>query len=138
MRGQFVLTRAFVVIAAMTMAACAKPDEESLRESFARQLEANRFVKDFRRSGDELMFSGPGAEGGTATWRVRVDAVIIQPTEKSDQPFKGTVKSSWYSDNQIVLSRGRESNLPIELIDNGLGQECWAFWNAATKRWSWE
>ena len=138
MRRNGVIRRALIVVGTLTLAACAGPNEDNLRDSFARQLQANRFVKDFQRSGNELTFSGPGAEGGVATWRVRVDAVIIEPTGRPDQPFKGTVKSSWYSDNQIVLSRGRESNLPIELIDNGLGQECWAFWDPATKQWGWE
>jgi hypothetical protein len=31
-----------------------------------------------------------------------------------------------------------ESNLPIELLDNGVSQDCWAFWNPATNRWDWE
>lgn len=144
-----VLRRVVIVCAAVAMAACsAKPGDQGLRESFAQQLASNRFVKDFQRNGDELTFSGPGAEGGVAKWLVRIDSAVIEPNERTlpdgstqpdpAQPYKGVVKSSWYSDKQLVRPRGRESNLPLELTDTGLAQDCWAFWVQATKRWSWE
>jgi hypothetical protein len=127
-----------ILVTALAIAACGKPGPDTLRDSFAQQLGANRFIKDFQRSGDEMTFSGPGAEGGVAKWRVHIDSAAIEPNEDAAQPYKGIVKSSWYSNDQLVRPRGRESNLPIELIDNGLGQECWAFWNKAANRWSWE
>jgi hypothetical protein len=113
------------------------PAAATLHDSFAQQLGANKFVKDFQRTGDDLTFSGPGAEGSLAKWRVHIDSATIQP-ENATEPMKGLVKSSWYADNKLVSPRGRESNLPIELMDNGLAQECWANWDKNAKRWSWE
>jgi hypothetical protein len=127
---------AAAVAVAMAIAACGPPVSD-LRDSFAQQLAANKFVKDFQRSGDDLTFTGPGADGGVAKWRVHIDSVLVEQNDDPAQPYKGTVKSSWYSDGKIVLAKGRESSLPIELIDNGLGQECWAFWQQTEKRWSW-
>ena len=78
---------------------------------------------------------------------MRIDAATIEPGDnltpegtprQPEQPPKGVVKSSWYSNNQLVQPRGRDSNLPIELTSNGLAQECWALWDNATKKWSWE
>lgn len=134
-----VLIRVAAVVAVLSMGACARPPGvDGLRDSFAQQLGANRFIKDFQRKGDALTFSGPGAEGGVATWRVEIDSAVVEPTGDPGQPYKGTVKSSWYSDKEPVRPRGPDSNLPIELMDNGLSQDCWAFWDEAAKRWSWE
>ena len=135
-----------LIIATVVISGCSRPPgEDGLRESFSQQLAANKFIKDFQKNGDDLTFSAPGAEGGVAKWRVHIDSTSIEPTDnepppfdKAAKPFKGQVKSSWYSDNQLVRPRGRESNLPIELMANGLAQECWAFWEKAEKRWSWE
>jgi hypothetical protein len=33
---------------------------------------------------------------------------------------------------------GKNSNLPVELMSNGLSQDCWAFWEKESSRWSWE
>ena len=129
--------QAAAVIAVLTLAACGKPGVEGLRESFAQQMAANRFLHDFQRDGDDLTFSGPGAEGGVAKWRIHIDSAVIEPNDNPAQPYKGIVKSSWYSDNQIVRPSARDSNLPIELTDNGLSQDCWAFWERDAKRWSW-
>ena len=137
--------QAVAVVAALMLAttACGKPGETSLRDSFAQQLAANRFIKDFQRSGDDLTFSGPGAEGGVGKWRVHIDSAVVEPnsdkgTNPDAQPYKGTVKSSWYADGRLVRPSGRESNLPIELMHDGLSQDCWAYWDKANKRWSWE
>jgi hypothetical protein len=127
---------AVVVSAAVVVAACGPPVSD-LRDSFAQQLSANKFIKDFHRSGDDLTFTGPGADGGVAKWRVHIDSTLVEPNDDPAQPYKGTVKSSWFSDDKPVLPRGRDSHLPIELIANGLGQECWALWMQAEKRWSW-
>ena len=132
------LRLAHVLIAALAIAACGKPGVDDLRESFAQQLGSNRFIKDFQPSGDDLTFSGPGADGGVAKWLVHIDSAVIEPNDDPAQPYKGVVKSSWYSDNQLVRPRGRDSNLPIELMANGLSQDCWAFWDKAAKRWSWD
>jgi hypothetical protein len=135
-------TPALAVIVALLTAGCGRPAVEGLRDSFAQQLATNQFVKDFQRDGDNMTFSAPGAEGGIAMWRVHIDSAVIEPNDdpktSATQPYKGTVKSSWYSDGQIVQPGGGESNLPFELISNGLSQDCWAFWDEVTERWSWE
>jgi len=130
-----VLTVAFALLAA---AACGRPDAGGLRDSFASQLAANRFVKEFQRSGDEMTFVGPGPEGGTAKWRVHVDAASVEPNDDEAQPYRGVVKSSWFADGQRIEPSGTESNLPFELLSNGLSQDCWALWDAEAGRWSWE
>lgn len=128
------------LIAAMLLPACGSggPDEATLRDSFVAQLSANSFVRDVQRSGEEVMFSAPAAEGGTASWRVRMDEARIEENDDPAMPYKGTIKSSWYSNGQLVQPSGRESNLPVELTSNGLAQECWALWNSASRRWEWE
>jgi hypothetical protein len=125
------------VIAVLTMAGCSgKPGADGLRDSFAQQLKSNRAVKDFQRSGDDLSFSGPGVDGsGVARWRVHIDSAVIEVRA----PYKGTVKSSWYANDQVIKpsSSGRDSNLPVGLTDNGLAQDCYALWDPAKKEWGW-
>lgn len=120
------------------MTACGTPGTDSLRDSFAQQLTANRFVKDVQRSGEDLTFSGPGADGGVAKWRVHIDSAVIEPNSDPKQPHKGTVKSSWYGNGQDIRPSGKNSNLPVELIGNGLSQDCWALWDKAAGKWGWE
>jgi hypothetical protein len=131
------LLRVALMLAALPLAACGKPGVESLRESFSEQVASNQFVREFQRQGDELLFSGPDGAGGTAKWRIRIDSATIEAADEG-KPYKGTVKSSWYANDQLITPTGRDSNLPIELLDNGLSQDCWAFWDPATRRWSWE
>jgi len=151
------MTRTFrlipLVIAIVAAAACTstksgdatkatadgKPSEASLRDAFAQQLAANKFIKDYQRNGDEFTFSGPGAEGGTAKWRVRIESTTIEDTTDPAQPYKGNVKSAWYADGKPVTisPSGRESHLPLELTDNGLAQECYALWDKAGSKWGW-
>jgi hypothetical protein len=132
---------AAAIVAALMIAACGKPGADGLRDSFAQQVASNRFIRDYQRNGDDLTFSGPGAEGGTAKWRVHIDSAVVEPNDdaatRAAQPYKGVVKSSWYSDDQLVRPSGRDSNLPIELLSNGVSQDCWAFWDEAAKKWSW-
>jgi hypothetical protein len=75
--------KASAIVAVIVMAGCGRLDEQRLRDSFAQQMAANRFVKGFE-------------------------------------------------------PRGAESNLPFELISNGLSQDGWALWDEAAGRWSWE
>ena len=130
--------------AAVALAACggpdaqSGPDPQSLRESFAAHVGANRFVKDFQQNGDDLTFTGPGPEGGFAAWRVHIDSAVIEKNDDEAQPYKGTVKSSWYADGQRIEPKGSESNLPFELLSNGVSQDCWALWDQAAGRWGWE
>jgi hypothetical protein len=129
---------AAIALLAATAACGGAPDESSLRDSFAQQVASNKFIMDFQRDGDELTFSGPGADGGTAKWRIQIESAAIEPYSDEAQPYKGTVKSAWYSDGQRIEPSGSRSNLPIELQSNGVSQDCWAFWDKAGKRWSWE
>ena len=129
-----------LVIAALMVAACgdSPPGVDGLRDSFAQQVAANKFVKDFRRGGDDLLFSGPGRDGEVTKWRVHIDTAVVEPNADPAQPFKGTVKSSWYGNDENIRPTGNISNLPVELLSNGVSQDCWAFWNKAAKKWSWE
>jgi hypothetical protein len=131
-----------LALMSLTLAGCGKPSVTSLRDSFAQQVSANQFVRDFQRNGDELIFTGPGSEGGVAKWRIQIDSAAVEPNDDpktaAQQPYKGVVKSSWYSDGQKVEPSGRESNLPFELLSNGVSQDCWAFWEPSVRRWSWE
>ena len=53
------------IVFTLASAGCGKPGVNDLRDSFAQQLAANKYVKDFQRSGDDLTFTGPGADGTT-------------------------------------------------------------------------
>lgn len=132
------LRNSTLVLILAAAAGCGAPGEQGLRDSFAEQLSANRFVNGFSRSGDELTFSAPGPEGGSAKWRVHIDAAIVEAQDDEQQPYKGTVRSSWFADGQKIEPGGGQSGLPFELTSNGLSQDCWAFWDEAGKRWSWE
>ncbi len=127
------------LVAALGLSGCiGKPDEQGLRKSFAQQLAANPFVRDFRQDGDDLVFSGPGPEGGTAQWRVHVDSAVVEPDPTRQQSYRGSVKSSWRANGRLFQPRGRDSNLPLELTSTGLAQECWALWDGTTRKWGWE
>jgi hypothetical protein len=126
------------IVALVTTAACSdKPAVDSLRDSFALQVAANRFVKDFQRTGDELLFTAPDTTGNSAKWRVHIDSFVIE-TDEETKRYKGTVKSSWFANGEPVIPSGRESNLPVELLDNGISQDCWAWWEPDARRWGWE
>jgi hypothetical protein len=129
---------AATILLTLTTAACSKPGVNDLRDSFAQQLAANKFVKDFQRSGDDLRFTGPGADGTVIKWRVHFDRAEITDTDDAGKPYKGRVYSSWYAGDYKVTADRYESNLPLELISTGLAQDCWAVWNKTTKKWEWE
>jgi hypothetical protein len=123
----------------LTLVACGggRPDEASLRDSFVEQIRSVGFVRTFERKGDEVLFSGPYAGEADVQWRVRIDSVLIEPNTDESQPFKGTVKSSWFVDGKPIEPRGSQSDLPSDFLDKGIGQECWAFWEVSDSRWSW-
>ena len=115
-----------------------RPSESGLKDSFAEQLIANSFVRDVQRSGDTITFSAPTEAGPAGSWRVTLDTAVVEPQDTPATPYKGTVTSSWYENGRLVQTKGRESQLPLELTSNGLAQECWALWNNAASRWEWE
>ncbi len=116
----------------------AQADDESLRDSFAEQIETSSFVSEFSRVGDEITFSGPGREGGTVEWRVVIDTSLVEPNQFDDaKPYVGRVTSAWYADGEIVEYLGNMTALPKEILDRGLAQECWANWVEAEYRWDW-
>jgi hypothetical protein len=133
------LVRATLILVLLA-SACrdGRPDASALRDSFAAQLAANRFVSNVRADGDTITFSGLAADGRVGTWRIVIDSAKVEPNDDPSLPYKGTITSSWYSDGQLVQPSGRQSNLPVELTSNGLAQECWALWNSASARWEWE
>src|SRR5262249_32443044 len=109
------LIRTLLVMSTLVIGiGCGKPSENDLRNndlrnSFAQQLAANKSVKDFQRDGDEMQFTGPGADGTVIKWRVHIDSSVIEETTKdardleaAEKPYKGTVKSSWYAGNYKV------------------------------------
>jgi hypothetical protein len=135
------LIRTTVALAFLTIACGGGgPDEASLRDSFAQQVAANEFVSDFVRNGDEMTFTGPGPEGGTAMWRIQIDSAVIEENADDPErhPYRGTVRSSWYADGVEIEPSGNQANLPFELISNGVSQDCWALWEPEAERWGWE
>jgi hypothetical protein len=127
-----------LVVLAFVVAGCSKPGVSGLRDSFAQQMAANKSVKDFQRNADDLLFTGPGADGTVIKWRVHIDSADITDTDDAEKPYKGRVLSSWYAGDFKVVQDRLESNLPLELISTGLAQDCWALWNKTTKKWEWE
>jgi hypothetical protein len=127
-----------VLVAIAGTAGCAsRPSDENLRQSFLDQIASVAFVRDFQRSGDEVTFSGPYGSEANAKWRVRIDSAAIEPQDDQAQPFKGTVKSSWYVNDQLIEPRGAYSDLPAAFLDKGVSQDCWAFWDGSSSMWSW-
>jgi hypothetical protein len=127
---------------ALSMGACgATPGEQNLRDSFAEQIASVGIVKNFERRGDELTFRAPYEANADVAWRVRIDSATVESNDDDRQPFKGTVKSSWYADGKLIETRDSGAkmyaDLPTDFLDKGVGQDCWAFWDAATRKWSW-
>lgn len=130
---------ALLLTLTVLMAGCARPPAaDGLRDSFAAQLAANTFVSEFQRSGDNMTFKAPRPDGEPAMWRVHINTAVVEKQDSKTQPWKGTVTSSWFVNGEEIVPRGTDSNLPLELTSNGLGQECWAFWEADKQLWSWE
>ena len=133
-----IVTSILLTVAALAAACSGAPPEQGLRDSFAQQLGANKFVKEFQRNGDEMTFVGPGPEGGTTKWRVHIDSAVVEPNDDQKSPYKGTIRSSWFADGQKIEPNARQSNLPFELNSNGLSQDCFAVWDPTGKKWGWE
>ena len=70
-------------------------------------------------------------------WRVHIDSAVVEPQDDEIFPYQGVVTSSWYANGELVEPVGVMSFLPTEFLDQGIGQECWAFWEAESGRWDW-
>lgn len=134
------LPSSLILLLSMLTAACGTPgpDADALKDSFAQQLASNKTVTDFQKSADDLQFTGPGTDGPTAKWRVHIDSAVIEPNSDAEKPYKGTVRSSWYANDQKIEPAGNQSHLPRDLISTGLAQDCWALWNKNSGKWEWE
>jgi hypothetical protein len=135
------MTRTLFLVFGLLAAGCSSdaPSASGLRDSFAAQLAANPSVAGLTRQGDDLTFTGPGVDGpDRARWRVHIDSAVVERTGDPKSPYKGTVKSSWFANDQPILPSERESNLPRSLMSNGLAQDCWANWDPDTRTWGWE
>jgi hypothetical protein len=137
MLGRWLLLAPLVGVAALGCAQ-AQADDETLRASFAERIATSSFVSDFVREGDELSFSGPDGEGGTAAWLVRIETSLVEPVELNDaNPFQGRVVSEWQKDGEVAEYLGTMTALPQAFQDRGVAQECWANWVEAERRWDW-
>lgn len=138
------MTRRWLQVATPTIGlalfGCAgsQADDESLHASFAAQIATSSFVTNFERDGDEMTFSGPDGAGGIAAWQVRIETSFVEPNEFDPvAPYQGRITSEWIADGTVVEYLGTMTALPQEFLDLGLGQECWAYWVAADRRWDW-
>ena len=128
-----------LLIGAVTVG-CAQPqaDDAGLRDSFADRISESSFVSDFTREGDELSFSGPDGDGGSAEWGVRIETSLVEPNLFDEtMPYQGRITSEWTANGELVEYLGNMTALPKEFLDRGLGQECWAYWVEAESRWDW-
>ena len=113
-------------------------DEQGLRQSFADRIATSSFVSDFSRNNGEFTFLGPDGQGGTASWQVRIESSLVEPTDvDQSMPYQGRITSEWRADGKVVEYLGNMTALPQEFLDRGLAQECWAYWIASSARWDW-
>ena len=67
-----------------------------------------------------------------------IDSSLVEPNEFDEaMPYQGRITSEWYANGEIVVYLGTMTGLPQEFLDRGLGQECWAYWVEAERRWDW-
>jgi hypothetical protein len=110
---------------------------DSLRTSFARQIEVIELVRDLELDGDEVTFSRPDGSGEEVSWRVHISSAVVEAQDDEALPYRGIVTASWYANDRALLSGGGTSELPLWILDAGLSQECWAFWEESSSRWGW-
>ena len=127
-----------MAMVALAQCATAVADDASLRDSFAEQVADSGFVSGFSRDGDEFTFTGPDGDDQPASWRVRITSSFVEPALfNEEEPFQGRITSEWYVNDELVEYLGNMTALPDRYLDLGIGQECWAFWNEAERRWTW-
>jgi len=125
-------------VSALALVACRAAPEQQLKDSFVKQIATSGIVGDFQRNGDEVRFSAKYGERLDAKWRVHVDSASIERAADGTTPSKGVVRSSWYVNGEQIRPRGDQSDLPLAFLDQGIAQECWAFWDNSNHQWSWK
>ena len=126
-----------LLLAAAGLGCGGGPGVESLRESFAQEIEVIDFVHDLEIDGDDLTFFRPDGSGQDVSWRVHLDSAIVERQDDEAMPYRGIISASWYANDRMIGSRGSTSELPLWILDAGLSHECWAFWEQSTSRWNW-
>ena len=113
------------------------PQVDGLRDSFASQIASIELVQDFAVEGDELTFKRADGSGDVIEWRVVIDELSVEPQEDEAAPFRGVVSSSWFLNGQLIRATATASHLPMWILEAGISQECWAFWDPETRTWGW-
>jgi len=139
MREQLLV--ACVTASALIACRAAAPEqrrEQQLKDSFVQQIASTGIVRNLQRDGDTLSFLARHADQLDAKWRVHIDSATIEPQADGTTQDKGVVKSSWSVNDEPIRPRGSQSDLPLPFLDNGVAQECWAFWDSRSHQWSWK
>ena len=125
------------VVAVLATQECVTPNTNNLQQSFTAQVQAVSGVRDFKKDDYVLEFSAPVVSGSDAKWLVRIDSVTVEPNNDEQYPYRGIIHSSWYANGELVEPRGVMSFLPMEFLDQGIAQECWALWENDSAQWDW-
>ena len=105
---------------------------------FSDRVSTRSFLGEFAREGNGLTFSGPDGKGGATGWQIRIDSSLAEPNELNEaMPCQGRITLEWTVNGEVVEYLGNITVLPIEFLDRGLEQECWAYWVVAEGRWKW-
>ena len=116
----------------------AQTREQQLKDSFVQQIASTGIVRDVQRSDDTVSFTARYRDQPAAKWRVQIDSASVDRPPSDPAKERGLVKSSWFVDGEQIRPRGDQSDLPLPFLDNGLAQECWAFWDESRREWSWK
>lgn len=114
-----------------------EPNVDNLRASFVDQIRAIPLVDNLERNGDFISFTRQDGSGEEVDWRVHIDSAVLEPFADEATPYRGIVESTWHVNDAVVYPKGNISGLPMWILDQGLSQDCWAFWEAEAKVWSW-
>src|SRR5689334_8164391 len=133
-------TRVIVLcLSAAVLAACSKATpEQGLKDSYVQQIASTGIARDLKHEGDEVTFTARRGDTPDAKWRVHFDSAVVENGPDGTTPRKGTVKSSWFVNGEQIRPRGDQADLPLPILDAGLAQECWAFWDKNSNKWSWK
>lgn len=136
-----VLRRTAVVLGSVVFAvACGSAPEspaETLKTSFAEQVQVIVGIDAFERVDDEFTFAHPNSDGALVHWRVTIDSVALELDNGEASPVKGDVLSSWYAEGELVEPLGSMSRLPAAFLDAGVAQQSYALWDTETGKWGW-